>query len=1051
MANPLNPAVEPLLPMLDNPNVRSFLDMISAAEGTSKHGYNTLFGGGRMESLADHPRQLFDFTETTGRPNKTTAAGRYQFLSNTWDEQAKKLGLPDFGERSQDLAAVNLLQERGILPDVLQGNWETAVKKSGPIWASLPSSTYPQPRQSNEFVMSRLNPNRMLATASTSDANPLMANPKNNPFEALNEEFRLRAPVQAEAQASMPTSFRKQVPVAPFDPQALAYAAGDPALYFSRQNGLAQLTNSDPENYLSPSETQAILFKNRLDQTQAYNSGKSPVWDEKEFGRQYRQAQVNRSAPVQTQSPQKNPFEELNAEFALTPVQAQAAPVERTEPSKQPSTSDTIMNLLRSGGRQLGLTARAGLEGVGSAVAAPTEPLRMATEAISQRFGGPSVASAETIAQRLANALGLPKPIEKSVMDSSGQGERFAFDVAKTGFSALPMVAGARALAPFTGGNAQAVLNQLSANPAMQAMSAAGAGAGGSVAREYGAPPEVELLASILGGVAAPTAASAVKSGVTSTAKAVAPSMFTPKPEQIDELLTTTLGRSGFDFSKVPDQVKTALRNDVANALRTGGTFDEDAMRRLVDIRMVQGATPTKGMITLDPRQVTLEQNLAKAGMNTTNPDLQQLGNIQNANNQALIRALNERGAGDIQSPYLLAAGEANVGKISAADAAKQTATSDLYDAAKKLPGGTIPLDRSTLIQNIDKALSAENKNAFLPDNVRVMLNNIAKGETVIEGVKHSVPFDVKALDNLMTTIATASRSTNDGNIKEALKIVRKAIDETEIKPIKTEFGGNQVVTGAGASFLTGQDAKPSELLKALNKARASHRERMAWQESAKPIEATVNGMQPDQFIRKFVLSGDVADAAAVAQSGDPAATKSAILTYLKDKALGGKSDELGSFGAASYNKTLKDINDKKLELFFNPEEIQELKRLGRVAEYMTTQPKGSAVNNSNSGALMLGAGIDALGAMGGLPFVGTAVGATVGVPLVKAGAKKVFGAAVNKADQKEALNIANALANRVPGMGLGERVTSGALYGSLLQNPQLMQQLGQRLNQLTE
>ena len=99
----------------------------------------------------------------------------------------------------------------------------------------------------------------------------------------------------------------------------------------------------------------------------------------------------------------------------------------------------------------------------------------------------------------------------------------------------------------------------------------------------------------------------------------------------------------------------------------------------------------------------------------------------------------------------------------------------------------------------------------------------------------------------------------------------------------------------------------------------------------------------------------------------------------------------------------------------------------------------------------MLGAGIDALGAMGGLPFVGTAVGATVGVPLVKAGAKKVFGAAVNKADQKEALNIANALANRVPGMGLGERVTSGALYGSLLQNPQLMQQLGQRLNQLTE
>jgi muramidase (phage lysozyme) len=173
-AQQVNPAVANLLPVLENPNVRNFLDMISAAEGTKTHGYNTLFGGGKMESLADHPRILFDFTETTGRPNKTTAAGRYQFLSNTWDEQAKKLGLPDFGERSQDLAAVNLLQERGILPDVLQGNWESAVKKSGPIWASLPSANYPQPRQSNEFVMQQLNnPRQILASAPpTSDANP---------------------------------------------------------------------------------------------------------------------------------------------------------------------------------------------------------------------------------------------------------------------------------------------------------------------------------------------------------------------------------------------------------------------------------------------------------------------------------------------------------------------------------------------------------------------------------------------------------------------------------------------------------------------------------------------------------------------------------------------------------------------------------------------------------------------------------------------------------------------------------------------------------------
>lgn len=942
METPTNPAVANLLPVMNDPNVRNFLDMISAAEGTTKHGYNTLFGGGKFDDLKDHPRILFDFTETTGRKNKTSAAGRYQFLSDTWDEQAKKLGLPDFSPQSQDLATINLLRERGILPDVLKGDWQTAVKKAGPIWASLPSSPYPQPRQSEAFVMGMLkNPKNLMANApATSDANPIMANQAENPFAELNEQFRIGA-----------------------------------------------------------------------------------------------------KPPVQTN--ESNPFAELNSEFELKPVQttAPSAPVQQPQ-TPQPSFIDQAA-------RALGLTARAGIEGVGSALTVPTEPTRLAMESISTAMGGPKISSPETIAQKIANLLKLPKPAEKSVMDNSGQSERFGFDVAKTMASAFPLTAGARALTPFATGNTQAVLNQLSANPAMQAISAAGAGAGGSVAREYGAPPEIELLAGIVGGVTAPTIANALKTGATTVAKTVASAAFTPKPEQIDEMITQSLGKSGLDFSKVPEQIKTALRNDVANALRTGGTFDEAAMRRLIDIRMIEGATPTKGMISLDPRQVTLEQNLAKTGMNSTDPNLQRLGQIQNANNQALIEALNKRGAGNVQAPYLLEAGEANVGKISAADAAKQAQTSALYKAAENTAGGTIPLDRSQLINNIDAALSAKNKNAFLPAEIRNTLNTIAKGEVTIDGKTFSVPFDVNALDNLMTTIATASRSTKDGNVIAALKIVRDAIENTELKPIKTNFGGG-LVTAETANLLKAADAQPKELLDALNKARASHRERMAWQESAKPIEATVNGMQPDQFVRKFVLSGDVADAAAVAKAGDPVATKSSILTHLKDRALGGKSDEIGTFGAASFNKALKEIGDKKLELFFSPDEVQELKRLGRVAEYMTTQPKGSAVNNSNSGALMLGAGIDAISAFTGLPTAGFPIG-TAAVPLVKAGARKVLGGAVNKADQKEALNIANALTTRVPGIELGERVASGALYGSLLQNPELMQQLGQRLNQLTD
>lgn len=152
------------LEALQNPNVRAFLDMLSAAEGTETHGYATNFGGTALESLADHPRQRHGFRETTGKRNVTTAAGRYQFLESTWDDVAKKLGLPDFGAQSQDIAAVELLRRAGALGPILEGDFSTAVKRSGATWASLPSSPYAQKKRSEEFIASRLpaNPERMV-------------------------------------------------------------------------------------------------------------------------------------------------------------------------------------------------------------------------------------------------------------------------------------------------------------------------------------------------------------------------------------------------------------------------------------------------------------------------------------------------------------------------------------------------------------------------------------------------------------------------------------------------------------------------------------------------------------------------------------------------------------------------------------------------------------------------------------------------------------------------------------------------------------------------
>lgn len=138
-----------------HPYVRKMLDTISGAEGSPR--YDTAFGGGTIPGLEVHPGTRHEFTQTDGKKNVTTAAGRYQFIKPTWEEAQKKLGLPDFGPESQDMAAVYLLQKNGALPAVLAGDFDTAIQRSGKTWASLPSSPYAQPKRSEGFIKNLLN------------------------------------------------------------------------------------------------------------------------------------------------------------------------------------------------------------------------------------------------------------------------------------------------------------------------------------------------------------------------------------------------------------------------------------------------------------------------------------------------------------------------------------------------------------------------------------------------------------------------------------------------------------------------------------------------------------------------------------------------------------------------------------------------------------------------------------------------------------------------------------------------------------------------------
>lgn len=134
-----------LAALLDDGNLRAFLAVIRKGEGTADEaGYRRHFGGRLFDSFVDHPRVVI--TAGLGANQYTsTAAGAYQFLARTWDGLVKRYGFADFAPRTQDIAAVALIDGRKALDDVLAGRFAQAVHKCNREWASLPGSPYGQP------------------------------------------------------------------------------------------------------------------------------------------------------------------------------------------------------------------------------------------------------------------------------------------------------------------------------------------------------------------------------------------------------------------------------------------------------------------------------------------------------------------------------------------------------------------------------------------------------------------------------------------------------------------------------------------------------------------------------------------------------------------------------------------------------------------------------------------------------------------------------------------------------------------------------------------
>lgn len=607
--------------------------------------------------------------------------------------------------------------------------------------------------------------------------------------------------------------------------------------------------------------------------------------------------------------------------------------------------------------RQVGLTARYGMEGLGQAAEIVTEPLRQfVTDPLARLLTGKTgnSSTASQLASGAADFLGLPKP--------EGANERVVADATRLMAGAGGLGTAGR-LASGAPGMAGTIGQFFAAAPAQQLTAAAGAGAAGGAVREAGGGPVEQALAALAGGVAAPAAVGTVQGAARRVQNAVRPAATA---QQVEQQIELALQRQGVDWSQVPERLRQGLRTEVRQALDTGSELNGEALRRLLDFRRIDGATPTRGMVSLDPVQVTRERNLAKTGANSTDVGMQRLAMVENANNRALIEGLNNQGARG--APDQIAGAERVIGTLQRGLDAERQGVNTLYSAARDSAGRSFPLDGATFTQNANRLLDDNLLGGFLPPQVSAHLNRIARGE---------VPFTVDYAEQLKTVIGNLQRGTTDGNVRRALGTVRAAIDDTPV------LGLGQQGPAAGARpnnpgslpAVPNNPALGEQSVEAFNQARAANRAMMQRIESTPALQAVYEGVEPDKFVQRFITgNGPEASVQSVqslrrAIASDPEAmgtVRALIADHLKRQALGGAADEIGNFSAANYRKALDAIGDRKLRAFFSPEEIEQLRAIERVSGYMAVQPRGSAVNNSNSGAMVIGRGMDLLDRVAG-------------------------------------------------------------------------------------
>lgn len=188
-------------------------DVIASTESGGKNvRFTGRAGGASISDLSRHPHVLELIPPGfAAAGKKSSAAGRYQFVGTTWDAVAKKMGLRDFSDKSQDQAfghtasgVYRAKTGRDLQADLIAGKTDLLVSALHGTWESFTQASVVRLNKQLALMQGKQNDKTEIATGPG-----YLGNPVYDRFKSTHADGRLH---KGDPQLRDLAQFEKQHP-----------------------------------------------------------------------------------------------------------------------------------------------------------------------------------------------------------------------------------------------------------------------------------------------------------------------------------------------------------------------------------------------------------------------------------------------------------------------------------------------------------------------------------------------------------------------------------------------------------------------------------------------------------------------------------------------------------------------------------------------------------------------------------------------------------------------------------------------------------------------